>query len=272
MTGATTVRVLNRDVHYVEHGAGERTLVALHGFTVDHRLMTGWLEPCFEGRDGWRRVYLDLPGMGRTSGAGIGSTDELFEVVRAAVDALAPGSYALAGSSYGGYLARGLVAAHGERVLGLALSVPVMVPEHEARQVPEHRVLRREAGLEAPEGFDEFNVVVTTETIAQSAVQIDAGVAIANAATIARVSAHYAGSFAVDRVGGTVAAAFEGPSLVLLGRQDHVVGYRDQLALLEAYPRATWAALDTAGHNVTIEQPVLATALASEWLDRVEEL
>jgi hypothetical protein len=39
---------------------------ALHGGGVDHREIMGALEPLFAGRPGYRRVYPDLPGMGRT--------------------------------------------------------------------------------------------------------------------------------------------------------------------------------------------------------------
>jgi pimeloyl-ACP methyl ester carboxylesterase len=56
---------------------------------------------------------------------------------------------------------------------------------------------------------------------------------------------------------------------VLPGRQDHMVGYADQYALLDLYPRATFVTLDVAGHNAQIEQPVLFEALTEEWLDRV---
>jgi pimeloyl-ACP methyl ester carboxylesterase len=50
-----------------------------------------------------------------------------------------------------------------------------------------------------------------------------------------------------------------------------MTGYADQYALLPHYPRATFAVLDVAGHNLQIEQPVLFDALVNEWLDRVRE-
>ena len=52
-------------VHYVEHGAGRPVLV-LHGAGVDHREVEACFEPAFVGVAGFRRVYPDLPGMGRT--------------------------------------------------------------------------------------------------------------------------------------------------------------------------------------------------------------
>jgi pimeloyl-ACP methyl ester carboxylesterase len=38
----------------------------LHGWPVDHRHMVKDFEPLFEHRDGWKRLYPDMPGMGQT--------------------------------------------------------------------------------------------------------------------------------------------------------------------------------------------------------------
>jgi pimeloyl-ACP methyl ester carboxylesterase len=48
-----------------------------------------------------------------------------------------------------------------------------------------------------------------------------------------------------------------------------VTGFEDQYVLLPHYPRATFAVLDVAGHNLQIEQPELFAALIREWLRRV---
>ncbi|MBN2303445.1 MAG: alpha/beta hydrolase, partial [Anaerolineae bacterium] len=64
---------------------------------------------------------------------------------------------------------------------------------------------------------------------------------------------------------------FNKPTLMLLGRQDHMVGYQNTWAILENYPRASLAVLDRAGHNLQIEQSALFNALVHEWLDRIEE-
>jgi pimeloyl-ACP methyl ester carboxylesterase len=77
----------------------------------------------------------------------------------------------------------------------------------------------------------------------------------------------YTFSFDMD----TSPQRFDKPALLLLGRQDSHVGYQDALAILEAYPRATLAVLDRAGHALGIEQERLFHGLLHEWLDRVEE-
>jgi pimeloyl-ACP methyl ester carboxylesterase len=48
-----------------------------------------------------------------------------------------------------------------------------------------------------------------------------------------------------------------------------VVGFEDQFALLPHYPRATYAVLDLAGHNLQIEQPALMNVLLRDWLERI---
>jgi len=52
-------------VRYRERGSGVPVLI-LHGAGVDHREMATALEPLFEERSGYRRIYVDLPGMGET--------------------------------------------------------------------------------------------------------------------------------------------------------------------------------------------------------------
>jgi pimeloyl-ACP methyl ester carboxylesterase len=259
-------------VHYVEHGPGDGpVIVLLHGFTPDHRLMTGCFEPVFATRPQWRRLYLDLPGMGLTRAPEhFRSTDDVFETVRVAVDALASGSFAVAGESYGGHLARGLVAAQPERSTGLALVCPMVVAPHAERDVPPHQVLVRDEACAAlpPRGeFTEVAVVQTEETYRRTQEEVVTGIEIADGAALDRIRADWAGSFPREPVGTT----YTQPTLFFLGRQDSSTGYRDAWRLLEHYPRATFAVLDRAGHNAQIEQPGLFAALVHEWLDRVEE-
>ncbi|MFI5846055.1 alpha/beta fold hydrolase [Catenuloplanes sp. NPDC051500] len=259
------------DLHYVSYGpaTGETgTIVLLHGFQLDHRALTGSCEPVFATRPGWRRIYLDLPGMGRsTAPDAVHSTDDVFAAVQNAVRTLIPdGPYAVCGQSYGGYLARGLVAADPGRVTGMALIVPMIIATHASRDVDPHVVLHRDAfaaALPAGADFDQEMVVQTEETYRRIQAEEAPGLALADPGAVARLQAAYPGTFPLEP------APFNGPSLFLLGRQDSVTGYRDAWHLLADYPRATFAVLDRAGHGAQIEQPSLFTALLTDWLDRI---
>lgn len=260
-------------VHHVITGSPDPeapTAVLLHGFTVDHRVLAGPLEPVFATRPSWRRLYLDLPGHGLTAAPEVRSTDDVFRILRAAIEALVPGRYAVVGQSYGGHLARGLVAAHADRIDGLAIVVPVIEPRHADRDVPPRRVLVRDPALEARVGAAELDaedlLVMQTEAV-WDAVQdwVTPGLELADPSVTASIAGDYAGTFPLD-------AELSRPSLIIAGRQDHVTGYRDAWTILERYPRATFAVLDGAGHAVEAEQPILVRALFDEWLGRIEQV
>ena len=137
------------NVYYEVYGEGRRPLIALHGFMPDHHLMTGCMEPIFKQREGWQRFYPDLPGMGQTPGPEwLTNSDQMLDVVLEFIEQVIPGQhFALAGESYGGYLARGIIHRRPELVAGLLLICPLIVPLHEDRTLPAQRVLVRDDTL-----------------------------------------------------------------------------------------------------------------------------
>jgi pimeloyl-ACP methyl ester carboxylesterase len=55
-------------IYYEIRGSGTPILM-IHGWSPDHRLMSGCMEPVFQGKDTqWQCIYFDLPGMGLTPG------------------------------------------------------------------------------------------------------------------------------------------------------------------------------------------------------------
>src|SRR5207244_3162148 len=69
-----------------ERGDGLPVL-ALHGAGVDHREVMACLDPVLDAVTGCRRIYLDLPGMGRTPAPEtISSADDVLEVLLAFID------------------------------------------------------------------------------------------------------------------------------------------------------------------------------------------
>ena len=113
-------------VHYAKYGRGTPVL-ALHGAGVDHREIAGALEPIFRDVPGFRRLYPDLPGMGRTPAPEtINSNDDVLDILLGLIDgAIGDEPLLVMGQSYGGYLARAVASRRPEQVVGLALICPV---------------------------------------------------------------------------------------------------------------------------------------------------
>nr|WP_236022917.1 alpha/beta hydrolase [Dictyobacter formicarum] len=261
-------------VYYEVYGEGF-PVILIHGYTPDHRLMTGCMEPLFANRSGWQRIYLDLPGMGRTPGVErINSTDDMLDLVLDFIDQVIPGQrFLLVGESYGGYLSRGVVLRKSEQVDGLALICPAVIADPARRELPPHTVLVEDPQLLAsldPTEAEEFSAMAVVQNKynwERFRDEILPGLKIADSAFLQKIRQNYSYTFNVDQL----PQPFTRPALIFTGRQDDSVGYQDAWRLLESYPHASFAVLDRAGHNAQIEQNQLFDALMSEWLDRVQE-
>lgn len=248
-------------VHYVENGGGV-PLVALHGAGVDHREIEAALEAVVPSV-GYRRIYPDLPGMGRSTADGLTCNDDVVKLLSDFISHLGAGPVMLVGHSYGAYLARGLAAARPDLVLGLALLCPVA---ERSRNVPAHDVVRQDVDaydeLESEQraGFDEYFVVRTLATARRYRDHVVPGTSLVAEAALERIFA----GWTVDVGSGN----FSAPTLIVAGRRDSIVGYSDATELIGRYPHATLAIIESAGHALMHERPELLAALVGDWLDR----
>lgn len=254
-------------VHYSEHGTGT-PLVALHGAGVDHREIEAAIEAVIDRmapQHGIRRIYPDLPGMGRTPATGLSSNDDVVSLLADFIQEATGEPALLLGHSYGAYLARGIAARHPESVRGLALVCPV---GERTGAVPPRSVVRSEADAYdelAPgqrAGFDDYFVVRTPDTARRYRDHVAPGVACADEDGLGRIFAGWRIDLPDVR--------FDRPTLIVAGRRDATAGYAAAMDLLEHYPRATLAVLDDAGHALPHEQPEQLLALLDDWLTRAD--
>lgn len=268
------------NVAYEEFGAG-RPILFLHGWSLDHEYERVDFEPIFADRPGWRRLYLDLPGHGRTPNSErVRNMDDILQVILEFADAIAPGQrLAVVGTSAGALPARGFVYRRPNQVGGLLLRIPLIIANDAQRALPEPSVLIEDEAFMA--ALTEEDREMYGDILVQKASFLDPlkrymerhirpAQARGDAAfleVIRQDPERYGLSFDVD----DLPQPFEGPSLFVAGRQDTAVGYRDAWRIFESYPRASFVVLDRAGHGTTAQQDELFKALVHEWLDRVEE-
>ena len=268
------IRIKDIDVYHSVVGEG-RPIIFLHGNPADHRSMMSAFEPIVENRPAWKRVYLDLPGMGKTSGADwMNGSDHMLEIIMAFIDEVIPGErFLVVGESFGGYMAQGLAHHRSNLIDGMFLIAPVVQSDPSMRRLPETRIIHVERTFveslpsELQEALRQVSTVHTREISERLLADYITAMQMSDQAFLRRIRENYAFSFDLN----DPMPRYEFPALVITGKHDTIAGYADQLELHGIFPRGTHVVLDRAGHVIELEQPALFNALAGEWLDRVEE-
>ena len=271
--GVQRIEVQGIPVAYEVHGEGPPILL-IHGWSADHRYMVADLEPVFDAQPGWQRIYLDLPGHGATPAPPWLSTqDQMLSILLEFVDAVLPaGPFAVAGNSYGGFLALALVRSLPDRLRGAALLVPDVPAADGSRDLPAPVTLFPDGSifddLAPDEEWIPAALPVHERRMLDGIREHDMpAYRVADYGFLARLEANYLLTGPAGRSG----PPFERPSLILAGRQDARVGFRGAWSLVDELPRATFAVLDLAGHHLgRIECPELFRALVGDWLGRLE--
>lgn len=238
-------------MYYESFGEG-RPIIFLPGWGGDNGEGRDIHEPLFEGRPGWRRIYVDPPGTGKSpADPAITDQDGMLAAILALIDELVGDErFALAGTSAGALHGRGIVKRDPSRVLGLLLRVPGIVVDRTKRTLP----------------TDEY-LVRTPDWQDKDRRYYDAVDSIADLDFLGRIQADVS-TYGLSE---DPAARFEGPTLIVTGRQDTITGYADAWSILDDYPRATYAVLDQQDHGLPVRRLTAYRALVDDWLDRVEE-
>ena len=264
-------------IYYEEHGKG-KAILCLHGFTEDHRSMVGCLEPffqnTFQSTEGYRRIYLDMPGMGKTPAKDwVKNADIMLDIIKKFIsEVIGDEGFLLLGTSYGGYMALGLASDKNIKLDGIFLFGPCTVTNFEDRILPEveDEDLYIEEGLEDTyednEDFDDFlevAVIATEKTWRRYESEILPAYKIVDTNFTDKYRENgYAFSFEHQ----LKELQFAKPITILVGRQDESVGYEDAWNMLKHLPRLTYVALNFAGHLLHLEHEEVFYLHLQAWL------
>ena len=251
-------------------------IVMIHGFGPDHRILKGCMEPIFKSKKGYKRIYFDLPGMGKTKGVNwIHNADEMLDLILKFIQKVIPEQkFLIIGESYGAYLARGLIEKKGHDIYGAIFICPGIIMDRSKRILPEFHVIIRDSEFlsslspQDAKEFEEMHVIQTKAIWERYKDEVDSGLKLADEKFLTK---YYEEGYSFTFDHELINQKFEKPSLFIMGRQDNVVGYHDAYKIIENYPRASFVILDKADHDLQIEQESIFNVLVEEWLERVVE-
>ncbi len=244
-----------------------RPIVNLHGWPGEHGQMLQMMEPLFERRHAWRRIYVDLPGMGNTAGPDWLTThDQMLDFVAEFIARVAEERPLLVGHSYGAQLVQGLLQRDPD---GYSAALLLSPGRTGAAEECAPFVLAEDPGflaaIEEERPFLDLFVVRTLPVLEMVRRQSLLGVSQADYPFLALIEQGLGFSYLQESP-----KPFGGPVLICSGRQDPAGGQVTE-GFMDRYPRGSLAILDRAGHLLFAEQPDLFLHLAGDWLDRAAE-
>lgn len=265
------------------HEIGEGLpILIIHGWEMQGKAEEPDFEPIFSTIPGLRRIYVDLPGMGTTPANNLKDLDDIYAHLSQFIHSrLGSSKFLLIGSSCGAYIARAIAQKYINQVDGLLLRVPLIEPKDNMRDLDALKTLVKNEELMSTISAEDKallgDILVQTPEYIQALkakyekVYIPAMEA-ANREALALIrddpNRYQLSSALLDE-----SAKFLAPTLIVCGRQDQSVGYRDSLRLLELYPRSTYVVLDRATHGLPIDDSERGVfgALVRDWINRVDE-
>jgi pimeloyl-ACP methyl ester carboxylesterase len=260
-------------------------ILFIHGWQLSNAYDIADFEPIFAHSQvpSYQRIYIDLPGMGATpADPSIVDLQSMYDQVATFIEQeISPSKFLLVGTSCGGYFARALATQFGEQILGVLLKVPMMEPDDLRRDRDGFKAIVEDGeavrlALSEKQASSLGDILIQTPAyirslLAKMTTSVWPGVGLAKSDVLDPIR-NDPRRYSLDllREPGRE-KVFEKPSLIITGRHDDVVGYRDSLRLLEIYPRATSVALDRGVHLLPVDEGDLVQSLVLDWLRRVEE-
>lgn len=241
-------------LYYEEIGKGI-PLIFLHGFGVDHHIWLETIKPL--DLSDFRCIYVDLVGMGKSKvdTTVLNADDMVIYLTKFIKTKVGEEPFILCGNSYGGYLSLGLLEQFEHQVLKLFLICPVVTAKVDNRILPEKIVQIDEKlsaeNLEREEEFRTLATVITDNTYILyqnsifTAVNQEQEKFLENFQKI---------GYSLSNERELLARTFNIPTVFCLGKQDNIVGYKQQQTFAKQFAKVKVIVSDIAGHNFMIDE------------------
>lgn len=228
------------DLKYEVIGDG-MPIIMLNGYFNDLSAWKSYMEPLLKDRANYKRIYLDYPGTGHSHSSPTTKTyHDLLENVLRIIDYVIPGeNFIIFGHSVGGLIARGILKRRFDNVNGIMLTCPVVKVNPKERNIEKklpYKLNVSEDRLKYIRGRINREVVKSRKNTDK-----DYLIEIRNSSVDLKYNFD------------DLEQPFLKPALIVAGKQDTAVGYKDLYDLLDNYPRATLSILDNGKHDIQIE-------------------
>ncbi|KRM97110.1 alpha beta fold family hydrolase [Liquorilactobacillus aquaticus DSM 21051] len=258
-------------IHYEIIGQGE-PIVFLHGLCLDLNFMKLNYQSNIN-KNKYQQIYIDIPGMGESPAFSSPqpSGNYLIELITKLLDELKIYHFYLCGHSYGGYLSLGIAYSHPQQVKGLFLTCPVITANSNNRITEKHINIKEDV-FKTPankyaEDFFKMNVLIKNSTWKDYLDRIVVGLEKCDFNFIEKLQGNNYKNYQFQQETKLKNWRSDIPLFLLLGKHDHVVGFKEQAKFATNFQKCNLLVLEKAGHNLPIDQPEILASCTKYFFD-----
>ncbi|QTQ07645.1 alpha/beta fold hydrolase [Macrococcoides canis] len=262
-------------INYEDIGEGQ-AVYFIHGNAIDLESNYLFYEPLFEDKP-FRRIYIDLPGMGESeANNSIESTNDILDIVLKFIETLTGDApLILVGHSFGGYMCLGIMDRLKARVLAGFITCPVVEGQMKFRKVePLNQQIDEDFEVKDNKSYyDEYldmTVRVNEETWKQFQKLMVPGIKKANYKFLKHLM-RADGKFYQFRCEDNISIHKDTNLYVVLGQNDTVVGYKDQLKFFTSQHIDDIYVLTNTGHNPMIDAYEEVVRLSDKFIHLISQ-
>jgi len=249
------IKIDNTNLNYKTYGSG-KPIYFFHGMGSDSRSLEVVYEPLFKNKS-YKRIYLDLPGMGDSQDVyDVKNSDDvlnlIIEFIRHTSDSK---KIAIVGHSYGGYLCLGLLVKLSDQIDSAFITCPVIKADKVNRNVSTHKNINDgevivERNADKYQDFLGSNVLINQNAWDVYQATVLPGIEKYNREFWNNIKVEKKYQLSFENELPFTLSNLQSKVTILLGKNDPVVGFQDQLSLLSSGNDIQEVILNNAGHNL----------------------
>lgn len=227
-----------------------------HGMSLDSTSLEVVYEPLFKNKN-YKRIYLDLPGLGDSQDIEeVKSSDDVLELVIEFIRQTSDNQQvAIVGHSYGGYICLGLLAKIPKQISASFITCPVVHADKANRSVSVHKNIfleevKRSQNADKYQDFVKGNVLISQDAWDTYQATVIPGLKKYNRMFWNKIKTEKKYAFSFEKDLPLTLSDLQAKTTILLGKNDYIVGYQDQLGLLSYHNNIQELILNDAGHNL----------------------
>ncbi len=263
-------KTTQNSISYSTYGSG-MPIIFLHGLSLDKESTSNFFEP-FLSASKYQRIYLDLPGMGNSPALKQATTHQIvLAVISAIKQIIGNHPFVIYGHSFGGYVAQAIANVLSDQVLGLFLIGPVVTAQRSKRILGQHTnvFVDRVMPINNQEFFQDFldvNVIITSKSWQNFQRLMIPGFKKADNTFIKTLQGN---SYPLPNENELKSKNYSVPFTIMVGKNDQIVGYKEQLRLATNSELGEIFLLNKTGHNLMVDQPALTKSAFLHFLKTI---